>query len=173
MESIRNTEQEAYMASLILLIAPEESATAICGELRRSLDAVVEVTVSRKSGLAALRRAEYSLVLLEESMATVDEQTTNLLYQNAGSAPVLELNFAITGAQRTVRQVRAALTRRAYDQAQARVAITAELHGELNSSLAGLLLESQLALRDASPEQAPKLRHVVELAGDLRKRLQV
>jgi hypothetical protein len=161
------------MASPILLIAPEETAISISGELRRNLDAVVEVAGSRKAGLAALRRADYSLVLLEESMASVDEQITNLLYQNAGAAPVLELNFAITGAQRTTRQVRSALTRRAHDQAQARVAVTAELHGELNSSLAGLLLESQLALRDASPEQAPKLRQVVELAGDLRKRLQV
>jgi hypothetical protein len=45
------------------------------------------------------------------------------------------------------------------------------LQCELNASLAGILLESELALLEASPAQAPKLRHLVQLAGDLRDRL--
>ena len=53
----------------------------------------------------------------------------------------------------------------------AHTAATATLHSELNATLAGVLLESELALRDASPLQAPRLRHLVQLAGDLRDRL--
>lgn len=161
------------MPSPILLIAPETIAEPIADALRRGLDAVVEIAANRRSGLASLRRGEYALILLEESIAAADSETTDLLYQNAGSAPVLELNFIITGTQRTVRQVRAALTRRAHDQVRARTAVTFAMHGELNSCLTGLLLESQLALRDATPELAPKLRHLVELAGDLRNRLRL
>jgi len=159
------------MPSPILLIAPETIAEPIADALRRGLDAAVEVAANRRSGLASLRRGEYALILLEESIAAADSETTDLLYQNAGAAAVLELNFIITGPQRTVRQVRAALTRRAHDQVRARAAVTALLQGELNSSLSGLLLESQLALRAATPELAPKLRHLVELAGVLRNRL--
>ena len=95
------------------------------------------------------------------------------LCANAVSAPVLEINFIITGPQRIVRQARAALTRRARDLAQAREAATAELHSELNASLTGLLLESQLALRVAGPKQEEKLKHVVELARKLRNQLRM
>jgi DNA-binding NtrC family response regulator len=161
------------MASPILLIAPESTAFAVADALRRSLDAVVESAANRRTGLAALRRGDYCLVLLDESLAAGDAQATDLLYQNAASAPVLEINFIITGPQRIVRQARAALTRRAHDQAQARAAVTATLHSELNASLAGLLLESQLALREACPEHEEKIKHVVELAGKLRNQLRL
>jgi len=161
------------MPSPILLIAPESTAFAVADALRRSLDGVVETAPSRRAGLAALRRGEYSLVLLDEGLASADAQATDLLYQNAVSAPVLEINFIITGPQRIVRQARAALTRRAHDQAQARAAVTAALHSELNESLAGLLLESQLALREACPEHEEKLKHVVELAGKMRTQLRM
>jgi hypothetical protein len=159
------------MPSPILLIAPDSTAVAVADALRKGLDAVVETAPNRRAGLAALRRGEYCLVLLDEALAVADAQATDLLYQNAVSAPVLEINFIITGPQRIVRQARAALTRRAHDQAQARAAVTTALHNELNSSLTGLLLESQLALREAGPGQEEKLKHVVELAGKLRNQL--
>lgn len=157
----------------ILLIAPESAAVSVSASLRKDLDAMVEMVSNRRAGLAALRRGEYALVLLDESIAAADSETTDMIYQNANAAPVLEINFAIAGAPRIVRQVRSALSRRAHDQAQARAAAASLLHSELNASLTGLLLESQLALREATPEQAPKLRHVIELAGDLRNRLRV
>ena len=158
---------------ILLLIAPESTAQAVVDALRHNLDAAVETAANRRAGLAALRRGEYCLVLLDESLAAVDPQATDMLYQNAVSAPVLEINFIITGLQRIVRQARAALTRRAHDLAQARAAATAALHSELNASLTGLLLESQLALREAGPELEEKLRHVVELAGKLRNQLRM
>ena len=159
------------MALPILLIAPESTAPAVADALRRNLDAAVETASNRRTGLAALRRGEYCLVLLDEALAAADPQATDLLYQNAASAPGLEINFIITGPQRIVRQVRAALARRAHDHAQARAAVTAALHSKLNSSLTGLLLESQLALREANPKQEEKLKQVVELAGKLRDQL--
>lgn len=161
------------MRSPILLIAPESTSAAVADALRQSLDAVVETAANRRAGLAALRRGEYCLVLLDESLAAADAQAAELLYQNAVSAPVLEINFIITGPQRIVRQARAALTRRARDLVQAREAATAELHSELNASLTGLLLESQLALRVAGPKQEEKLKHVVELARKLRNQLRM
>ena len=54
---------------------------------------------------------------------------------------------------------------------QARTAATLALQGALRSTLAALLLESQLALREAAPAQQAKLRQVVKLAGELRTRL--
>ncbi len=156
----------------ILIIADGASARAVAEVLQRELDLPVEVAPTRRAGLAALRRGDYSLLLLEESLAAADAEATELIYQKALVAPVLELNFVLSSAPRILRQVRAALARRAYDQAQAREAAAIELHNELKSSLTGLLLESQLALREAQPAHSAKLRHLVELAGNLCDRLQ-
>ena len=155
----------------ILIIANGRAALAVADGLHRELDLAVEVASNRRSGMAALRRSEYSLLLLEEGLAAADAEATEALYEKALATPVLELNFAITNSQRVLRQVRAALTRRAHDQAQARVAAAISLQNELKSTLTGLLLESKLALREAEPGHAAKLRHLVELAGDLRNRL--
>lgn len=165
--------EDGTMSLPILLIAPESTALPVADALRRNLDAAVETAYNRRAGLAALRRSEFCLVLLDEALAAADTQTADLLYQNAVSAPVLEVNFIITGQQRIVRQARSALTRRAHDLAQAKASVTADLHSKLNASLTGLLLESQLALREAGPDQEEKLRHVVELAGKLRNQLRM
>jgi hypothetical protein len=159
------------MPHALLIIAPTLAAEPIADALRTELDAAVEISPHRRAGLAALRRSEFSLVLLEESLAELDPRGADLLYQNAGIAPVLELNFVVSKAPRIVRAVRSALAHRAQDGVKARAAAIVTLQNELNASLSGLLLESQLALRDATPAQEPKLRHLVELASDLRNRL--
>ena len=159
------------MPTGLLLIAPESAAQPIAEALRLELRTEVETTSSRRAALALLRRHDVALILIDESLASADSATTDLLYQNAGSALILELNLALSSAARIVRQARTALARRTQDLAAARSAATAILHSELNTTLAGVLLESELALRDASPTQAPRLRHLVQLAGDLRDRL--
>ena len=159
------------MSSHLLLIAPESAAQPIADALRSELHAEVETTPSRRTALTLLRRDDFALILIDENLASADSVTTDLLYQNAGSALLLELNLAISGAERLVRQARSALARRARDLATARTAAAAALQSELNTVLAGVLLESQLALRDANPAQTPRLRHLVQLAGDLRDRL--
>jgi hypothetical protein len=125
----------------------------------------VEAATSVREALAlCLRRREFALVLLDESFTF----NADAIYQTPGAAPLLELNVAISSASRIVRQVRAALARRDQMIAEARTAATHSLRDELNATLAGLLLESQLALRNAPPENAPHLQHLVELAGELR-----
>ncbi len=159
------------MVHPILIIADGQTALAVADVLHRELDLAIEIAPNRRAGMAALRRSEYSLLLLEEGLAAADANAAETLYEKALATPVLEMNFAITNSQRVLRQVRAALTRRAHDQAQAREAAAISLQNELKSTLTGLLLESQLALREAEPAHSAKLRHLVELAGDLRNRL--
>jgi hypothetical protein len=162
------------MPITVLLLASEAAAEPAADALRRELDAYVELQPTLRAGLAALRRRDFSLVLLDEALAAAEPaaeaDTVDRLYQ-AGGAPLIELNLAICSAPRIVRQVRAALTRRNRDLALARTAAASLLHVELNQTLSGLLLESELALRDASPAQAPKLRELVQLACHLRDRL--
>jgi hypothetical protein len=159
------------MPYTILIIAPPALAEAVAEALRGDLEAEVEVAPQRRAGLAALRRREYVLVVLEESLADLDPRGSDLLYQNAGTAPVLEVNFASAPAVRVVRQARSALAHRAQDAVRARAAAVVTLQNELGGLLAGILLEAQLAQREAAPEHAWRLKHLVELAADLRNRL--
>ena len=158
-------------ASVILLVAPQPSATAVAEALRRDLGAHVEVATQGRSALTALRREEFTLIVLEEHLAAAEPEATEALFTAAGTAPVLEINFGISAVQRVVRQVRSAVRRRAGDEAKARLAVSHSLQNELNASLAGLLLESQLALRGAGPEILPTLQHLIDLASDLRAQM--
>jgi hypothetical protein len=67
----------------------------------------------------------------------------------------------------------AALSRRTREQSLARRAATAEIETELKSTVAGLLLNSQLALagNQVPSAVAEKLRLVADLAGNLRQQL--
>jgi CheY-like chemotaxis protein len=161
------------MSATILILAPESAALELSSALRADLHAQIFTATQQREALAFLRRHECTLVLIDENLAYNDPAAADLLYQSAGTAMVLEVNFAISGTPRILRQVRAALLRRTHDQERARLAVLALLQNELNDALAGLLLESQLALRNASPATEPKLRNLVHLADNLRERLRV
>ena len=161
------------MTPSILLIAPEPASTTISTGLGRELDVYVERSTYGQTSLSVVRREQFNLILLDENLAAAEPQTTEALYAGAGTASVLEMNLAICGTERVVRQVRATLNRRTRDEANARAAAAAAIGNELNASLTGLLLESQLALRRAGPELAPTLQHLIDLAAELRKQLQL
>lgn len=155
----------------VLLVAPEPAASTVAQALHCELDAEVEVASDSRAALTALRRESFSLILLEENLGAADPEMTQMLYSGAGATPILEINFGLCGVDRVLRQVRSALTRRAQDEAKARRAASLSLHNELNASLTGLLLESQLALRQAGPDLLPTLRHVIDLASGMREQL--
>jgi hypothetical protein len=85
----------------------------------------------------------------------------------------LQISFALSGAARLIREIRAGLQRREREQMLARRAAAAAIETELKSTLAGLLLNSQLALNGSEmpPLATEKLRVVADLAGSLRQQL--
>jgi hypothetical protein len=155
----------------VLLLAAEPAATQAANVLRHGLPSQVEVVTDQRDCLGALRHDQYTLVLLEDGVYAGNPEGAAVLLEAAGTAYVLDVNFAICSAERVLLMVRSALKRRAEQEACARSAAVRSLHNDLNAPLTGLLLESQLALRQAGAELAPALRHIVELAEDLRRRL--
>ena len=159
------------MQPSILLIAPEATSLPIAEILQRDIPSDVESAPSRRSALAALRRHDFDLVLIDEALTATDPTSADLIYQNAAAALIVDVNFAISNGPRILRLSRAALTRQSHDRVQSRTAAAATLHSELNATLSGILLEAQLALRDANPKQRPRLSRLVQLSTDLRDRL--
>jgi hypothetical protein len=157
----------------VLLISTMEGVENCARAIAEQVNARVEVAAGRRAGLSALRREEFGVVVVEESLAESDSAWAEQVWAMSGLAMPLQVNFAISGTNRLVREVKAALARRDGEQAVARRAVAREMENDLKSSVTGLLLESQLALREPfiPPSLEPKLRHLVELAGALRERL--
>jgi hypothetical protein len=150
---------------LVTAIAGAENCAAV---VSKQFGLAVETASNRKDALAALRRQSYSIVVLDTSLLEADA-----FFKHSGLAIPLEINFAISGCGRLVREIRAALSRRQLEQSVAARAAAGALESNLRDTVAGLLLQSELALAEPSvpPQLADKLKLMVELAGNLRQKL--
>jgi len=68
------------------------------------------VAEGRKAALAALRRREFAAVVMDETMAECDPSAAEAVWDRAGLAIPLQINFALSGAARLIREIRAACT---------------------------------------------------------------
>jgi signal transduction histidine kinase len=157
----------------ILLVTGIEGARNCADVIAKQLGMEVEVAEGRKTALAALRRTEFSAVVVDDTIAECDPAAAEAIWERAGLAIPVQVNFALTGAARLIRELRAALSRREREQALARRAAAAAIESELKSTVAGLLLHSELALSgsDAGSPVAERLRMVADLAVALRQKL--
>lgn len=157
----------------ILIVTGIEGAHHCAQVAAAQLGVEVEVAEGRKTALAALRRREFAAVVLDKTMAECDPAGAEAIWEHAGLAIPLEINFALSGAERLIREIRAALHRRERERTLAHRAAAEAIETELKTTVAGLLLNSQLALAGGNVPSpiAEKLRLVVELAGNLRHQL--
>jgi len=157
----------------ILMVTGIEGARNCADAVAKQLGTEVEVAEGRKAALAALRRREFAAVVVDETMAECDPAAAEAIWEHAGLAIPLQISFALSGAARLIREIRAGLQRREREQMLARRAAAAAIEAELKSTVAGLLLNSQLALNGSEmpPSVAEKLRMVADLAGSLRQQL--
>ncbi len=157
----------------ILLVTGIEGARNCAAVVGEQLGMEVEAAEGRKAALAALRRREFLAVVVDETLAECDPAAADKICEHAGLAIPLQINFAISGAARLVREIRSALHRREREQAVARRAAAAAMEAELKSTVAGLLLHSQLALSgsEVPAPVADRLRVVADLASSLRRQL--
>jgi hypothetical protein len=157
----------------ILMVTGIEGARNCAAVVGAQLGMEVEVAEGRRAALAALRRREFLALVIDESLAECDPAAAEKICENAGLAIPMQINFAISGAARLIREIRAALHRREREQTLARRAAAAAIESELKTTVAGLLLHSQLALNGSGVPAAvaDRLRMVADLAGSLRQQL--
>ncbi len=161
------------MTQTVLLVTATAGAENCATAIGRQLGLTVELAENRRTALVALRRREYSVMVLDEGLIEADPAGAEVLWQQAGLAIPVQVNLGISGCNRVLREVRAALQRRERELILAMRAATQLMEGEMNTTITGLLLQSQLALAEpALPAHvAAKLQQVVTLAGTLRDQL--
>ena len=157
----------------LLIVSGIEGIRNCADVIGHQLGIKVEVAEGRRGAIAALRVREFAAVILDDSLAECDPTTAEAIWERSGLAIPLQINFALSGTARIVREIRAALQRREREQAIAQRAATAALEVEVRNTVSGLLLHSELALaQDGLPRgAAEKLRLVADLAGTLRELL--
>ena len=156
----------------ILIVSGIEGVRNCADAVAKLLSLKVEVAEGRRTALDALRKRAFSAVVVDETLAECDPAAADAIWEHAGQAIPLQINFALSGAARIVREIRAALSRREREQAVAQLAAREEIGMELRQTVTGLLLQSQLALSQSGVPLvvAEKLRMVADLAGALLPR---
>ena len=100
----------------ILMVTGIEGAQNCAEVLKRELGIEVQVAEGRKAALAAMRRQEVTVLVVDETLAECDPSAAEALWEHAGLAIPLQINFALSGASRLLREIRAALHRREREQ---------------------------------------------------------
>jgi hypothetical protein len=159
---------------MILLVTPSERASECAAALNEATREEVAVAESLARAATLLRAESYLAVVLDQYLVETEPHEAGNTLEHLGMAILVQVNLAISGMERLVREVREALHRGQREEVRARQAAIGRLHSELNGTMTALLLSSELALETPGlPAGATdKIESVRELVKKLRKQLQ-
>jgi signal transduction histidine kinase len=159
---------------MILLVTASERASECAAALHEATREDVVVAESLARAATLLRADGYLAVVLDQYLLETEPREAETMLQHLGTAMPVQVNLAISGMERLVREVRSAMQRRQHEEVRARRAALGRLHSELNGTITALLLSSELALETPSLPAAAteRLELVHELVTELRRQLE-
>jgi hypothetical protein len=159
---------------VILLVTASERAGECAAALREATGEEVAIAESLARATTLLRAQCYVAAVLDQYLLETEPDEAGATIEHLGTAIPVQVNLAISGMERLVREVRAAVQRREREELTARRAAIEKLHCELSGTVTALLLSTELAM--GTPElptaAAEKLDSVYELVQQLRKQLE-
>lgn len=145
---------------MILLVTPIDRANKCARALQENMGEEVVVAESLRQAATWLRSDSYLAVVLDQHILETEPDEIDTAMQHLGTAIPVQVNLAISGLDRLVREVRAAVERRKREELGARRAVAGALHSQLNDTLTALLLHCELALGVAGvPSAAAQQLH--------------
>ena len=160
---------------MILLITPSERAQDCAKALHEATEETTQVADTLRQALAHLRAQEFSAVVIDQSFLETEPDESETALEHIGMAIPVHINFAISGMERLIREIRAALYRRKKEGVLARQGAQQALRNELKGTVTALLLSCEMALQAPNLETSAeaKMRAVYELAQEMRAKLEV
>ena len=155
---------------MILLVTPSVRAQECAQAIEQVAGETVQIASTVQLASEKLRNQDYVAVILDQSLMEAEPDESELALQHVGSAVLLQMNFAISGVERVVRELRVALNRRKRETLAARREAEQALRSELKGTVTALLLSCEMALGVPNlPVNAEnKLRAVYDLAREMR-----
>ena len=160
---------------MILLVTTSSRAKECAAAVEQGTGHKAHLASSVPQAVSKLEAAEYEGLAIDQSVLESDFRAFDTLLNHCGLAMPLHVNLALHSTERVVREIQAALRRGEKERLVATHAAGQILRSQLRSEVTGILLNSELALRQGAvpPEVAEKLRSVRELAEKMRSQLQI
>ncbi len=126
-----------------------------------------------QQAIARLREHSYTAVVVDQFLLENEPAESDQVLEHLGAAFPVYLNFAVSGMERLIREVRSALHRRKREEVQARLSVEQQLRSQMSESLTAMLLSCELAMSipGIPGPAAEKIRAVDSLAREMRVRL--
>lgn len=162
------------VTGMILLVTALAKAQGWANPLQEALRETVKEAANLQSAVKQLQSEEFSAVIIDQLLLDCEPDEAEALFKHLGAAVPVNVNFAVNGMERIVREVRSALQRRKHDLQAAKREAEQALHHELKDTLTALLLSCDMALQvpELPASAAAKMRNVHELAGTMREKLE-
>ena len=158
---------------MILLITPSARGLECAATLKEATGDETHWAENLPQALLRLREQSYSVVVLDQFLLENEPAESDHVLDLLGTSFPVYLNFAVSGMQRLLREVRSALQRRQREENQARRSVEQQIQGEVFESITTMLLSCELAMAvPGIPAPAvEKIRLIDNLARDIRVRL--
>lgn len=143
---------------MILLIWSSDRAQDCANAIERAFKRPVRVVSDLQQACEHLQSEEYSAVLIDQWISEAEPGQADYLFHHLGTAAPVFVNFGISGIERILRELRAALNRRGRETMLARHNARIALRNELKDDVTALLLSCGIALSDSELNEAAVAR---------------
>jgi hypothetical protein len=160
---------------MILLITPQSRGSECANALSTATNLETHWTRTLQEAATRLREQAYTAAIFDQFLFETEPEESDHVIEHLGTAFPVYINFAVTGMDRLVREVRSALHRRKREEVTARRAVADQMNSELRETLTVMLLSCELAMSmpDVPGPAVEKIRAIDNLARELRLRLEV
>jgi hypothetical protein len=158
---------------MILLITPSARGQECATTLKESTGYETHWAENLQLAIAQLREQSYIAVVIDQFLVESEPSESDQLIEHLETAFPVYINFAVSGMERLVREVRSSLPRRKREDTLARRSVEQQFRSEMCESLTGMLLSCELAMSvpNVPGPAAEKIQAVDNLAREMRLRL--
>ncbi len=160
---------------MILLVTTSSRGKECAAALERGTGHKTHLAASVPQAVSKMEAAEYEALAIDQSLLESDFRALDTLLNRCGIAVPLYVNLALHSTDRVVREVQVALRRSEKEKQLAMRSVEQVLRNQLRDEVTGILLNSELALRQTplAPEVAAKIQSVRALAEKMRSHLSI
>jgi DNA-binding NtrC family response regulator len=160
---------------MILLVTSSSRAKEYAAAMERGTGHQTQVASTVAQALSKIQVADYELLVIDQALLEADGRALDTLLNRCGTAMPVYVTLALHSSERVAREMQVALRRSQEEKRVAERTAGKLLRNQLRSEVTGILLNSELALRQSglAPEIAEKILSMRELAEKMRSQLEI